>query len=122
MQLGRQLLRPQRPSAIDQHRNHAHTTLKRSLNFKAHVVVGVVEPPTTLLIGKRRPLPPDQSHQHRARINRLLDDLGEVQARLNGVHVHKDARVRDTLAQLELQQAHVGRSVLTPVAEKDPPQ
>ena len=121
MQLGRQLLLPERPGAIDQHRNHPHTALQRGLDFKAHVVIGVVEPSAALLIGECRPLTPDQSHQHRARVNRLPDDLGEVQARLNGVQVHEDGRVRDTLAQLELQQARVGGSVLTPVAEEDPP-
>ena len=121
MQLGRQLLLPERPGAIDQYRDHAHPALKRCLDFKAHIVVGVIESPAAFLIGECRPLTPDQGHQHGARVDGLPDDLGEVQARLNGVQIHEDARVRDTLAKLELQQTGVGGSVLTPVAEEDSP-
>ena len=101
VELSRQLLLPKRFGAIDQHRNHPHTALQRCLDFEPHEVVRVVEPPPPLLIGQRRPLPPDQGHQHRARLNRLPDDLGEVQARLDGVQIHEDMRVRDTLAQLD---------------------
>jgi hypothetical protein len=64
--LGRQLLLPKRPGVIHQHRNHPHTALQRRLDLEAHIIVGVIEPPPPLLIGQRRPLAPDQGHQHRA--------------------------------------------------------
>ena len=66
LQLGGQVLLPERPGVIDQHRNHPDTALQRRLDLEPHVVVGVVEPPPPLLIGHRRPLAPDQGHQHRA--------------------------------------------------------
>ena len=120
MQLGRQLLLPKRSSAIDQHRDHPHTALQRRLDLEPHEVIRVVEPTASLLIGKGYPLAPDQGHQHCAGVNCLPDDLGEVQACLDGVQVHEDAHVRETLTQLELQQARVGRGVLTPVTQEDP--
>jgi hypothetical protein len=66
VKLGGQLLLPKRPGVIDQHRNHPHTAFQRRLDLEAHIVVGIVEPPPPLLIGHRRPLAPDQGHQHRA--------------------------------------------------------
>jgi hypothetical protein len=63
---------------------------------------------------------PNQGHQHRARVHRIPDDLGKGQARLDGVQIHEHLRVRETLPQLVLQQARVGRGVLTPVTKEDP--
>jgi hypothetical protein len=121
VELGGQLLPPQRFGPVDQHRDHPHPALQRGPHFEAHKVVRVVESPPSPLIGQRRPLAPDQRHQHRARVHRLGDDLREVQARLDGVQIHEHLRVGETLAQLVLQQASIGRGVLAPVAEEDPP-
>src|ERR1700691_3130040 len=94
--------------------------LQRCLDFEPHQVIWIVDPTAPMLIGEARPLTPDQGNQHCARANRLSYYLGKVQAGIDGVQVHKDPRGGETLAQLELQQARVGRSVRTPVAQEDP--
>jgi hypothetical protein len=120
-ELGRQLLVPKRLSNINQHRDDPHTGLQRCLNLEGYPVVLVAEPLVSSLIGKRPPLAADQDHQHHARNNRLPDIFLEVRSPLNGVQIHEDARVRESLAQLALQRARVRRSIPTAVAEEDPP-
>ena len=50
------MLLPERPGAIDQHRDHAYPAFQPGLDLEPHVVIGVIESAASLLIGQGGPI------------------------------------------------------------------
>jgi hypothetical protein len=106
---------------VDQHRDDPDVAFQRRLDLQPDQVVGVIELAAALSVGAVQPLVPNQRQQHVARPDGGRDRLGEVQAGLDGVDVHKHALVAEVVRQPVPDPAYHVAGVLAPVAEEDPP-
>jgi hypothetical protein len=90
------------------------------LDLQPHEVIGTVKPTPPIRIGDGKPLVADQRQQHIAGSDRSGDDLDEVVAKFDGVHVLEDLAVSVVGGEpIEQPAGRVGR-VLPPVADEDP--
>lgn len=69
--------------------DHGDPALQRGRHLDPNEVLRVVKPPAPERILHREPLVSDEGEQDIARRDRLLDHVHEVDAGLDGVHVHK---------------------------------
>jgi endonuclease/exonuclease/phosphatase (EEP) superfamily protein YafD len=119
LQVGGQLPLARHKHPVDEHRDDAHAALECGSDFEPYVIIRIVEPTAVLLIRDRQPLGADQGDQDHTRVQGGFDGFREINARLDGVQVHEDQHTGEAVAQVLLQEARVGASVLAPVADKD---
>jgi hypothetical protein len=104
---------------FDQDGDHADVAFQRGVDLHPDDVVGVVEPPTAVLVGGADPVWADDCQQHLAGADRLGDDFGEVDAERDGVDVHEDLVVTESVGEPVVQPTGQAAGFLPPVADED---
>ena len=117
----RRLLAARQRCSANKDRDNPHIAAQCGLDFKAHKVLGVVEPPMAGPVGDVEPAVTDEGEQHLAGANCVLDDPEKVVARVDGVDVFENVVTTETGAQAVIQPTRRKRRVLPTVADKDPP-
>ena len=80
---------------VDKNRYDRNVTLERRLDLDADEVVGVVEAAPVLLVGARNPALADDSQQRVAFADPVGEDVDEIAAGRDRVHVEKDVLVTE---------------------------
>ena len=92
---------------------------RSGLDFQPDDVVWVIKPSTATLIGCSKPLRADDRHQYLAGCYCAADFLGEVNARLDRVHIDEDLALAETIGQAVIQPASQMAGFLPTVANED---
>ena len=97
--LSGQILPVRHDRALDQDRDDPHVAGKGGLDFQPDNVIWVIKPSAAPLVGGGQPVRADDRQQHLAGRHRAADFLGEVNARLDRVHIHEDLALAKTIGQ-----------------------
>jgi len=116
----RQLLTPRQRCSTDEDRDDPHIAAQRGFDFKAHEVLGVVEPPMAGPVGDVQPAVTDEGEQHLAGANCVPDNPDKVVARVDGIDVLENVVAAQMGTQEVVQPARRERRVLPPIADEDP--
>jgi hypothetical protein len=83
--------------ALDQDRNDSYAAVKGGLDFQPDDIVWISKPPPAPFVGCGQPVRADDRQQHLAGRHRAEDLLGEVNARLDRIHIHEDLTLAEPI-------------------------
>ena len=115
-----QVLRARQRRALHQHRHDRHAAAEGSRDLLPHEVRGIVEPARPRGIANVHPLPPDDDQHRRCVLQRPLEHLDEVGARLDGFDVEEDAIGAEALLQVIGEPSGLAGRVVATIADEDP--
>jgi hypothetical protein len=84
-----QLVGSRHHRVTDQHRNHPFALRKRRLDFNAHEIVGILEPPFSGAIARIDPALADHRQKNVAFTDALVQHADEIETRCDIVNVQK---------------------------------
>jgi hypothetical protein len=105
--------------AFDQHGNDPHVAGEGDADLETDEIVRIVQPPTTVPVRARQPLPADDREQHIAGTDGALEDVHEVDAGFDVGDVHEHRGPAEPGPQVVEEPSGMARTVFTPVADED---
>jgi hypothetical protein len=85
----RQHFLPRHDCTADKDRDDRDIALQRSREFNTHEILGIVEAPSAVLVNRGQPVPADDSHEGVTIGNPIGQDLDEIDAELDVVHIEE---------------------------------
>ena len=95
----RQLIRQRHLGLTNQHRDNALVLLEGRFDLDADKIIRIVQPPPARLVVRVNPAPSDHRYQDVALRDLLLQDMHEVETRLDVIHIHEQLVGRKSLLQ-----------------------
>jgi hypothetical protein len=104
---------------MDEHGNHRYLTFQSGADLESNEVIGVVNPTLTVASDDREPARPDDSEEHAALSNTLIDHAAKVRSRPDVYHIHEDAIVAKDTRQVGEEPARFAFGVVAPVTDEN---
>ena len=118
-QARRQVLLASHGGLIHQDWNHRHASLQGHLDLQTHVIIGLVEPPLSLLISCLQPLLADYGQQDRTIVQRLPNGGGKRLASGDLVPIEEDGAGSEVRLQPLVQGLHGPRAICAAVGDEE---